>query len=105
MLDDMTIPECLKRKGPVKPARLPKWKKPAKRAKPEGERYEDAEQWELFIESSEHFLPKLACGLRRVWVADHEDGSRRIWISDGESEQSLSMSEWARISARARRLA
>jgi hypothetical protein len=103
--DELLIPAFLRATGPVKKVRAPRWKKMAKVEKPTAERYEDAERYEVFIESTETFLRKIACGLRRVWVAEDETGARKVWLHDGETEQSLPMSEWQRMSNKARRIA
>jgi hypothetical protein len=103
--DDLSIPAFLRRsKDQVKPEVKTRRRK-FKARKPEGERYEDAERWEIFIANTEHYLKHLASGIRRVWVAEDETGSRLMWVHDGEHEQALSFSDWARISAKGRRLA
>lgn len=100
------LPEFLKRsKGEVtKKFRAPRWKKMTRAERPKGERYEDAERYEVFIESTKSFLPKLGSGLRRLWVAEDETGARIVWLHDGETEAKLPMADWQRMSLKARRI-
>jgi hypothetical protein len=103
--DDLAIPAFLRRSRDQKPVEVKPRRKRFKARRPEGERYEDAERWEVFIANTDHYLRRLGSGIRRVWVAEDETGSRLIWLHDGGAEQSVSMSDWARISAKGRRLA
>lgn len=103
--DDLAIPAFLKRQpGEVKPEVKTRRAK-VKARKPEGERYEDAERWEVFIESTETFLRKLACGQRKLWAAEDETGARWVWLHDGETEQRVSMEAWQRMANKGRRIA
>jgi hypothetical protein len=105
MQDDLAIPAFLRRSREDKKPEVKAKRRRFKPRKPEGERYEDAERWEVFIANTDLYLKHLGSGIRRVWVAEDETGSSVMWLHDGERQQSVSMSEWKRMSAKARRIA
>lgn len=93
---DLTIPDFLVRTEPSKRWRAPRWKRLPPKQRPEGQRWEQAQLYEVFLDMD---VPVLACGLRRVWVVT---GRRWCRISDGESKVKITMREWHGIAQRAK---
>ena len=100
---DLTLPAFLDRRG-QKPAvvrtRRHRDRVPP-RPRPEGERWENAPRFEVYIESTEHHMPRLACGLRRVWVVEG-----RLWarLHDGEQQAKISMRDWSFMKRKAKEI-
>jgi hypothetical protein len=103
--DDLTIPTFLIRSGPAKKVKERRWKKLPKAARPEGERWADAERWEVFITNTKaSALAKLGSGKRLVWAAEAEDGSAKMHIRDGTHEVTISMADWRLLIAKGRKV-
>ena len=89
MEPDLTIPEFLRGRGPNAMAnRPPRWKRIKPKPRPEGQRWEQAERWEVFVGQE---LLGLACGRRRLWVVEGRKWAR---LHDGESQVKVPMALW-----------
>lgn len=97
--DGLNIPPHLRAEGKARLPREPRWKKMAPRPRPEAERWEHAERWEVYVGPE---LPALACGLRRVWVVEGRKWAR---LHDGENQIKVPMELWRRTQRSGRALA
>lgn len=95
---DLLIPEFLRAAGKVRLPREPRWKKMTARPRPEGQRWETAERWEVFVGLA---LPGLACGLRRLWVVEGRKWAR---LHDGESQVKIPMELWRQTQRRGKQI-
>jgi hypothetical protein len=90
--DELMIPDFLKRtKADTKKFRAPRWKKMPKAQKPEGERWEKAERWEVKLHDE---VPKLGSGQGRKWAR----------LADGGATVKVSMAAWSQVARHGRKL-
>jgi hypothetical protein len=104
--DDLSIPAFLRPTGPAKKVKERRWKKLPKATRPEGERWVEAERWEVFITNTKaSALAKLGSGKRLVWAAEAEDGSAKMHVRDGAHEVTISLADWRLLIAKGRKVA
>jgi hypothetical protein len=91
--DDLEIPAFLRgsRPGP-KPRATTPWRMPTQ-GRPEGERWQEAERWLVYIDT--RLAPNLASGSRLVWVSL---GRKWAYVRDAEGHQKMAASDWHRMS-------
>lgn len=95
---DLEMPAFLKATGPARIPRAPRWKRLTTTisARPEGDRWLEAKRYEFYVDED---VPKLACGLRRVWVVE---GRKWCRLADGEQRVKIPMSLWRAVAQRAK---
>lgn len=89
--DDLAIPAALMRTGRASKPRTRRWKRIPRRPRPEGEVWAKAARWEVFITED---VPKLAAGLRLVWVIEGRKWAR---LHDGEAQARILMKIWLQL--------
>jgi hypothetical protein len=97
---DNPIPAFLRGPGTqaLGPARR-RWKKLTAQ-RPEGDRWANAERWEVYVDNSSHgAMSGLGGGTRRVWVLE---GHKWAHLRDSEGYAKIAVSEWRRMARNGR---
>lgn len=97
---DLTIPAFLDRRGQKsRMPRAPRWSRLPTPERPEGERWANAERWEVNVDFAR--CPGLSSGTRMVWVVL---GRKWAYLRDAEDSTKMHVSEWERMSRNGRRV-
>lgn len=99
MIDDLAIPAFLDRRGEaVRSWRSPRWRRLPPPARPDGDRWAQAERWEVYVPAD---VPNLAVGTRRLWVVE---GRKWAYLRDAEAQARIPRPEWLRIQKTAKQV-
>lgn len=112
MTDDLAIPAIpafLDRRGEaVRPWRAPRWRRLPPPRRPDGDRWANAERWEVYVPQGPLSYTNTAgraCGIasgrRRVWVVEGRKWAR---VADAENQVKASIADWRRMQRHGRQV-
>jgi len=91
MIADLELPDFLKSERGKKMPRAIRWKRLPKASPPEGEVWQGAERWSVWLQGE---VPQLGNGRRLAWIVE---GRKWVRIADAEGKAKIPMALWRQL--------